>query len=258
MAIKIAIANQKGGIGKTTTALALAADLIRKGYKVLVVDTDPQRNTTKVYKAETNGVATLYDIVFSRYGAKECIQRTEYGDIIASDEQLQDADTAIKPGPNMYNYIKNALKNIEKEYDYILFDTPPHIGILLGNVLMATEHVIIPISADLFGIQGVLDFYSTVQEYKEVNTNLNVLGLLIIKYKGRQNLTKDIEDNLLPQYAAAMHTQVFENKIRESVKCQEAQTLQQSLFTYAPNCTTATDYANLTAEILKLLNGGNK
>ena len=113
MALKIAIANQKGGIGKTTTALALSDGLRKRGQKVLLIDTDPQRNSTHVYGAQTDGVATLYDIIFAGYTAEQCIQRTDYGDIIASDEQLQNADAQVKPSPRMYKHIKTALKKVE-------------------------------------------------------------------------------------------------------------------------------------------------
>lgn len=251
MAIKIGFANRKGGIGKSTSTLAVAADLQNRGYKVLTVDCDPQRNTTSCYKAQTDGVATLYDIFFADYGAADCIQHTDYGDIIAGDEQLQNADTQIKPGPKMYKYIKNALKPIEKQYDFILFDTPPHAGILLGNMLEATEWLIVPCTCDSFGMVGISDFYETIKEYQEDNDSLKIMGLLIIKYKGRQNLTRNIEDNLLPELAGKMDTKVFDTRIRESVKCQEAQTLRQSIFEYAPKCTTAIDYHTLVDEILK-------
>lgn len=251
MAVTIGIANRKGGIGKTTTSLALAAGLEKKGHRVLMVDTDPQRNATNVYRAQTNNTPTLYDIFFAGYSATDCIQHTEYGDIIAGDQQLQDADTQIKPSPRMYKYLKSALKDVADQYDEIIFDTPPHTGILLGNVLEACSNLIIPITCDTFGIQGLADFYETVKEYKEDNEALKILGLLIIKYKGRQTLTKDIEDNLLPRYASTMGTKIFSTKIRESVKCQEAQTLRQSIFDYAPNSTTAVDYDSLIDEILK-------
>ena len=251
MAVKIALANRKGGVGKTTTALALAAGLIKKKKKVLMIDTDPQRNTTRVYQAETEGVATLYDIIFANYKAEDVIQKTPYGDIIASDENLINADTQIKPGPGMYKYIKNAVKSIEKNYDFIIFDTPPHTGVLLGNVLMCADNIIIPCTADSFGIQGIMDFAETINEYKEDNTNLKILGLLMIKYKGRQSLTKDIEENILPSYAKSLNTKLFKTRIRESVKCMEAETLKQSIFDYAPNSTTAIDYDNLVKEILK-------
>lgn len=251
MAIKIAVANQKGGIGKTTTALALADGLRKRGKSVLFVDTDPQRNSTTVYSAKTEGEATLYDIIFSDYSAEKCIQKTGYGEIIASDEQLQSADTQIKPSPKMYKYLKTALKTVEDKYDYIIFDTPPRTGILLGNVLEATEYVIIPVTCDMFGIQGLMDFYDTIKEYQEDNEKLSIIGLLKIKYKGRQNLTKDIEDKILPDYAAQMHTKVLQTTIRESVKCQEAQTLRIPLFDYEPKCTTAIDYNALIDEITK-------
>ena len=251
MAVKIAIANQKGGVGKTTTALALADGLRIRGKSVLLIDTDPQRNSTMVYGAKTEDTATLYDIIFAGYTAEQCIQTTDHGDIIASDEQLQSADTQIKPSPRMYKYLKSALKTTDKKYDYIIFDTPPRTGILLGNVLEAAEFVIIPITCDIFGIQGLMDFYQTVKEYQDDNDILSIMGLLKIKYKGRQSLTKDIEEQILPDYARQMKTKVFKTAIRESVKCQEAQTLRQSLFEYAPKSTTATDYSMLIDEIME-------
>ena len=251
MAVKIAIANQKGGVGKTTTALALADGLRIRGKSVLLIDTDPQRNSTMVYGAKTEDVATLYDIIFAGYTAEQCIQATDHGDIIASDEQLQSADTQIKPSPKMYKYLKSALKTADKKYDYIIFDTPPRTGILLGNVLEAAEYVIIPITCDIFGIQGLMDFYQTVKEYQDDNEILSIMGLLKIKYKGRQSLTRDIEEQILPDYARQMQTKVFKTAIRESVKCQEAQTLRQSLFEYAPKSTTATDYSMLIDEIME-------
>ena len=252
MAIKIGIANRKGGIGKSTTTLALAAELKGRGFRVLTIDTDPQRNTTNVFKAETDGVATLYDLIFAqdKVTAEECIQHTEYGDIIASDENLQLADTEIKPSPKMYKYIQKAIGQIEDKYDFIICDTQPHAGILLGNVLMACEYVITPVTCDAFGIQGIMDFYETIKEYQEENTTLKILGLLIIKYKGKQNLTREVEEEILPDYASQMGTKVFSTKIRESVKCQEAQTLRMSIFDYAPSCTTAIDYRELVQEML--------
>ena len=251
MAIKIGTVNLKGGIGKSSTALALSSGLQKRGYRVLMIDTDPQRNTSKVYKAQIEGVPTLYDIIFAKYKASDCIQHTEYGDIIASDENLSNADTQIKPGPGMYKYIKNAIKEIDDEYDFIIFDTQPHAGILLGNVLMACQHVIIPCTCDAFGVQGIADLHELIKEYQEDNEQLKCLGLLIIKYKGRLTLTRDIEDNLLPEYAKQMGTKVFNTKIRESVKCQEAQTMRTSIFDYAPTCTTAIDYNSLIDEILE-------
>jgi len=251
MAIKIAAANIKGGIGKTTTILALADGLIKRGYRVLMIDTDPQRNTSRVYKAQTEDTETLYDIITSGYLAEKCIQSTEYGDIIAGDSLLKSADTDVKTGPKMYKYISKALKNIEDKYDFILLDTPPRSGVLLGNVLFASDYVVVPVTCDIFGVQGITDFAQEVEEYMEDNENLKILGLLKIKYKGRQALTRDIEENLLPDFAKQLSTKIFESTIRESVKCQEAQTLQMRLSDYAPSCTTYADYEAFVDELLR-------
>lgn len=249
--IKIAVANHKGGIGKTTTALSLASNLQKRGYKVLFVDTDAQRNSTYVYRAQIENVATLADILYSATPVKNIVQHTDLGDIIAGDSQLQSADTTVKPGPLMYTHLKNAIEPFEKEYDFIIFDTPPRTGVVLGNVLFYTEYIIIPITCDSFGVQGVLDFYDTISEYKTVNRDLSILGLLNIKYKGRETLTKDVEDHVQPDIAEKIGTKIFKTKIRESVKCREAQTMRVFLDDYAPACTTARDYYDFTEEVLK-------
>lgn len=258
MAIRICVANRKGGIGKSTTSLALAAGLKKRGYRVLTIDTDPSCNTTKVFRAGTDGVATLYDIFFAGYKASDCIQYTVYGDIIASDGNLENADTQVKQGPSMYRILRNAIKEIDGQYDFIIIDTQPHAGVLLGNVLIASQYIITPCTCDAFGVDGMVSFYELVREYQEDNEALKILGLLIIKYKGRQNLTKDIEENVLQQYAEQMDTKVFTTRIRESVKCQEAQTLKLSLFDHAPDCTAAVDYDAFISEILETLTPGSE
>lgn len=251
MAYKIATANIKGGIGKSTTAINLADQLMKRGKKVLMIDCDPQRNTTGVYRAKTEDAATMYDIIFSGYTAKQCIQHTDFGDIIANDEQLKNADSLVRPSPNMYKYMKRAVEEIDDLYDFIIFDTPPHNGILLGNVLMAVDGIIIPVECDLFGVQGMYDLYGTLKEFQDDNKNLKVLGILKVKYKRNQNLTKDLEETTLPLYAQTMNTKVFETAIRESVRCKEATTGRVRLSQYAPNCTVEIDYSNLTDEILQ-------
>lgn len=251
MAYKIAAANIKGGIGKSTTALNLADQFIKRGLRVLMVDCDPQRNTTTVYRARTEGVPTMYEIFCSGYPARQCIQRTDYGDIIANDPQLINADTMVKTGPMMYKYLKKALASVENLYDFIIFDTPPHNGVLLGNVLFAIDGLIIPIECDLFGIQGLSDVNQSIIEFQEDNKGLSVLGILKVKYKKKQNLTRDIEDNLLPKYAKMMNTKVFDTTIRESVRCKEAITCCMRLSEYAPKSTVETDYSALADEVLK-------
>jgi len=255
MAIKLAIANMKGGIGKTTTSLCLADALQKKGYKVLLIDTDPQRSASGVYGAAIDGVNTLADIMYTDTDAKECIQNLDLGDIIASDQALMEAETQIKADADRFYHLADACKSIEKDYDFIICDCPPGNGVMLGNVLSYCNHVIMPITCDKFGIQGMTDFVDVMKTYtKRINPDLTIIGVLMIKYKGRQSLTKDLEDNLIPSIVEEMETKLFSTRIRESVKCQEAQAINKSIYEYAPNCTTAEDYITFTEELLKELN----
>jgi chromosome partitioning protein len=260
MAIKIAFANLKGGVGKTVSATSVASILEKKGYRVLMVDCDPQRNTTAVYRAVVDGVPTMYDIIFSGYTAEQCIQVTEFGHIIPNDVMLINVDGKITPSPNMYKYIKKALQPIEDKYDFILFDTPPYRGILLGNVLMTCRYIITPTECELFSIQGLYDFYETIREFQEDNDGLRILGLLKVKHKKNQKLTKDLEERILPEHAAKMDTKVFQTSIRESVKLKESVMLRTKITEYAPGSTVEVDYSAFVDELLEEVkkDGGNK
>lgn len=247
MAEIIAIANQKGGIGKTTTALALADMLNMSGKKTLYVDLDPQCNGTHNYRAKVDGVGTLYDLLIN--GDTDCIQTTDRGDIIAGDPLLKDAGKMID-GASANFRLKKGLETIKSDYLYVILDTPPALSILLTNALTAADRVIIPLITDLFGLQGLTQLHDTIAEVIEfTNPKLTVDGLLLVKYNERTNLTKEISE-YLPQYTKLMNTKIYETKIRESVKTQEAQTARESLFTWAPTSTTATDYRNLLQEVI--------
>ena len=254
MAVQIAIANQKGGVGKTTTALALADQLQVRGNRVLMVDCDPQRNSSTVYRAEIDGVATLYDIMMSNFDARQCIQRTAYGDIIACDTMLRNADTEVKGGRARYTRLQKALASVLASYDFVIFDTPPHAGILLENVLMATDYLVCPIQCDAYSIHGIQDFRDTIAEYFEENPRLTILGLLKNRYKGRQSLTRSLEEETLPVIAEQIGTIVFKATIRDSVKSAEAAALGIPLSQYREAKAIAADYSALTDEILAMIN----
>ena len=250
MAEIIAVANQKGGIGKTTTSLALADALNMKGKKVLYIDLDPQCNGTGNYRAKVDGVGTLYDLLVN--GDTDCIQTTERGDIIPGDPLLKEASKVIDGAAATFK-LKKGLTEIRKQYDYIILDTPPALSILLTNALTAADKVIIPLTADLFGLQGLTQLHDTIAEVQEfTNPALKVDGLLLVKYKERTNLTKEI-NAALPEYTKLLNTKVYETKIREAVATQEAQAARESLFTWAPSSTTAEDYMALLNEYT----GGN-
>ena len=247
MAEIIAVANQKGGIGKTTTSLALADILRDIGKKVLYIDMDPQCNGTDNYMAQVHGVGTIYDLLVE--SDHDCIQTTERGDIIAGDPMLVEAGKKLD-GVSAAHKLKEGLQVIGHNYDYVVLDTPPALSILLTNALTAANKVIIPLTADRFGLQGLVQLHDTIEDVKKyTNPNLKVDGLLLVKYNDRTNLTKGIFESL-PEYAKLFNTRIYNTKIRESIKAREAQAKQISLFEWAPGSTTAKDYTDLVSEIL--------
>ena len=250
MAKVIAFCNQKGGVGKTTTATTMAAALQLKGYKVLLVDTDPQGNATDTYKAQIKDTATLYDLLFEDEAANECVQKTEHGLIIAADPLLKNAGKHLD-GVSGAHRLKERLKPIRDDFDFILIDTPPTLGVLLTNALTACDTVVIPVTADRYGVQGLSQMQETISDIqKYTNPDLTVEGLLLVKYTWRTRLNRELH-KALKEIAGQFNTKVFNATIRESVKTREAQTMRQSLFEYAPKSTTALDYTDFVEEILK-------
>ena len=243
----IAVANQKGGIGKTTTSLAIAAILQSRENRVLYIDADPQCNGTDTYRAEIDGVGTLYDLLV--VGDTDCIQHTPNGDIIAGDPLLKEATKLLEGVAAAYK-LREGLKEIAPQYDYIILDTPPALSILLTNALTAADRVVIPLTPDRYGLQGLMQLYDTIKDIRQyTNAKLKVDGLLLVKYSDRTNLAKGIASSL-PEYARLFGTRIYNTKIRESVKVREAQVKQMSLFEWAPFCTTAEDYIMLVEELL--------
>lgn len=242
----IVVANQKGGIGKTTTATALATGLKLRGFKTLLVDLDPQANATDNYRAKIDGVGTAYDLLVS--GDTDCIQNTDLGDIIAGDPQLKDAGKLLDGVSGAYK-LKKGLAKITG-YDFVIVDTPPTLSVLLTNALTAADKVIIPLTSDRFGLQGLMLLKDTISDIQEfTNPDLVVEGFLLVKYRGTTTLAKAVDESL-PKYAALFQTKIFDTKIRESIEARKAQALQTGLFAAAPNCTTAIDYNRFIDEIL--------
>ena len=247
------IANQKGGIGKTTTSTALASILNSLGHKTLLIDADPQGNSTDTYRAEIKDTPTLFDVILDIQDplpVMEAIQKTEAGDIIASDPLLKDADIKFPNDGDEYFRLKEALEGLSG-YEYVVIDTAPADNKLLKNCLVAADRVIIPITADRYAIQGLADLNRTIStQKKRNNTKLEIAGLLLVKYKKNQTLAKTVKE-ALEKIVVQMNTQLFQTSIRESAAAQRAQAERTTLIKYSPKCTTALDYRDFVNELLK-------
>lgn len=250
----IVIANQKGGIGKTTTATALSSILSHKGFRALLIDADMQGNSTDTYRAGIEGQATLYDVILesgnSRTTIVEAVQRTDVGEILASDPLLRKADEILNGDVNGLYRLQEALYEL-KGYDYVVIDTAPSMNTLLYNCLIAADKVIVPVTADRYGLQGLAQLSQTIQAIKKrQNPKLSIAGLLLVKFNERTKLSKEVKDSL-DDIAKQMGSKLFTTTIRESTKAKEAQALRRALIEYAPNSTTALDYIAFTNELLK-------
>ena len=249
----MAIANQKGGVGKTTTSLCVAQELKNRGFRVLLIDTDAQCNSTKFYEARSHGEATVLDIFCGDEPALNCVQHTEKGDIIASDKLLSDAETMVKIDERRFTHLKRSLKSLEDKYDYLIIDTPPSIGVALKNVLAAVDYVIIPVEESGWSLDGLMDFANALDLARDNNEKLQVAGILIVKAKERTRKSKRM-GGLAAQIAEKLDTKCFRTKIRESVSCAEALTeYYVPLNEYAPDSTTNMDYKNFVNELMEEL-----
>lgn len=250
MATTYVIANQKGGIGKTTTATTLAGVLGKKG-KTLLIDADPQGNSTSTYQAVIEDQVTLYDVMVDSDALpiEDAIQHMENGDIVASDPLLAKAGKLLDGNVEGLYRLQDALDVLDG-YDYIVIDTAPSLDVVLYNCLIAADQVIIPVTADAYAMQGLSKLNDTIKAVqKRQNPKLQIAGLLLVKYGGRSKLEKNVREEIT-DVANQIGTKLFSTAIRECVKTKEAQMNKKLLIDYAPNCTTMQDYRAFVEELL--------
>lgn len=245
----IAIINQKGGVGKSTTAFTLASGLKNKGYKTLCIDMDAQGNLS--YTADANDdLLTIYDLLAEDADINQAIQHTKNFDLIASSKALSGADGFITDIGKEYK-LKEILESVKNDYDYIIIDTPPALGILTVNALTACDSVIIPAQADIYSLQGIEQLSKTIQPIKKYcNDKLKIDGILLTRYSPRAILSREVAE-IANDLAQNLNTKVFKSTIREAIAVKESQINKQSLFDYAPNSNVTNDYLNFVNELLK-------
>lgn len=248
----IAIINQKGGVGKSTTAAAIGAGLLLRGLRVLYIDLDAQGNLSYSLGAEASGLTGLssLDVLEGKTEALKAIQHTPQGDVIASSPALAGADTVLTQVGKEYR-LREALEPLENLYDAILLDTPPALGILTINALTACGGCIIPAQADMYSLQGIQQLYGTLQTVKKYcNPSLKVNGILLTRYNGRAVISREVAE-MLEETASKMETRLYHTRIRECTALKEAQAVKESIFSYAPRSNASADYSRLIDEIME-------
>ena len=237
----ITIANQKGGTAKSTTAAALAQAAAYTGRKTLAIDLDPQGNLSFFLAADTTGAGAFEMLE----GQPAAIQHTAGGlDVIPASWNLQ----TISSGRGSARRLRAALAPIAAQYELIVIDTPPTAGELQYNALMASDNLIIPLQADIVGLQGLYQMADTARQIQQSNHALTLTGYILTRHGGRSTLARQMGETI--QARAAEMGIPFLMAIREAVAIREAQTLQRSLYEYAPNSKPADDYLHLLEKLL--------
>ncbi len=245
----ISVTNQKGGVGKTTTSAALLATLSARGARVLGVDLDPQGSLGFSLGLDIESCTTIYDVFRGVAEPDDAVTSTDICDIIPSNILLSAAELEFnKPGREFM--LKTALSKLTTEYDYIIIDTPPALNILTVNAYVATDSLVIPMTAEILSLLGVAQIKETIESVRNhYNSRLTVLGILLNRFNPRINLNREVLE-LAEHIAKQLDTKVFSAKIRTSVAVAEAPAHGKSVVDYSPRCNPAQDFKALCDEVI--------
>lgn len=248
----IAIFNQKGGVGKTTTNVNLSASIGQMGKKTLVLDLDPQGNTTSGYGIDKNNVeSTIYEVLLDEVNIKEAIIKTEFEniDIVSSATELAGAEIELASLENRECILKNALKSVVDEYDYIFIDCPPSLGMLTINSLTAVDSVLIPIQCEFYALEGVSQLMETIKLVKNsLNPNLEIQGVVLSMFDGRANLSIQVVEEVKKYFKGSVYTTL----IPRNVRLAEAPSHGKPVIYYDSKCRGALSYLELAEEFIDL------
>ncbi|EPG73228.1 sporulation initiation inhibitor protein Soj [Leptospira fainei serovar Hurstbridge str. BUT 6] len=245
----VSISNQKGGVGKTTTSINLAANLAAIGKKVLIVDFDPQGNSGSGLGLEINTLPkTSYELLIGECSANECIRRTDLENlhIIPANINLSGAEADLLAEENREFRLKEAISLLRTEYDYILIDCPPSLGVLTINALCAADSVMITLQTEYFALEGLTQLMKIISLVQgKLNPSLELEGVLLTMYDKRTNLAQQVAEDVKAYFKDKVYTTV----IPRNIKLSEAPSFGKSILSYDPEGVGAQSYRNLALEV---------